>query len=97
VPNAGGRLRPGLFANINLILSEHANALLVPEEAVVPQRDKTFVYRVHDDMARWTEVDLGMRQGGFVQVLQGLHEGDYIIRVGHHKVKDGATVAAAAK
>ena len=97
VPNAGGRLRPGLFANINLILSEQANALLVPEEAVVPQRDKSFVYRVQDDLARWTEVGLGMRQDGFVQVLQGLHEGDHIIRVGHHKIKDGAAVTASTK
>jgi len=36
-----------------------------------------------------------MRQGGLVQVLQGLHEGDDIIRVGHHKIKDGMTVAEA--
>jgi len=97
VPNAGGTLRPGLFANINLILSEQANALLVPEEAVIPQRDKNFVYRVQDNAARWTEIGLGMRQGGLVQVLQGLHEGDHIIRAGHHKVKDGAPVAAAAE
>lgn len=92
VPNTGGKLRPGLFANVNLILSEQTDALLVPEEAVIPQRDRSFVYRVEDATARWTEVALGMRQGGLVQVLQGLHEGDRIIRVGHHKVKDGVTV-----
>jgi membrane fusion protein (multidrug efflux system) len=94
VPNGGGILRPGLFANVNLTLGEHAGALLVPEEAVIPQRDKNFVYRVQDRTARWTEVALGMRQGGQVQVLDGLHEGDTIIRVGHHKLKDGMAVAA---
>jgi membrane fusion protein, multidrug efflux system len=95
VPNAGGKLRPGLFANIDLTLGEQANALLVPEEAVIPQRDKSFVYRVQNHTARWTEVGLGMRHGGLVQVLQGLHEGDDIIRVGHHKIKDGTAVAEA--
>jgi membrane fusion protein, multidrug efflux system len=95
VPNAGGKLRPGLFANIDLTLGEQANALLLPEEAVIPQRDKSFVYRVQNHTARWTEVGLGMRHGGLVQVLQGLHEGDDIIRVGHHKIKDGTAVAEA--
>lgn len=94
VPNTNGVLRPGLFANVNLTLGEHAHALLVPEEAVIPQRDKNFVYRVQNQTAQWTEVGLGMRQGGQVQVLEGLHEGDTIIRVGHHKVKDGMAVAA---
>ena len=94
VPNVGGTLRPGLFANVNLTLGEHANAMLVPEESVIPQRDKNFVYRVQDHMARWTEVVLGMRQGGRVQILEGLHEGDEIVRVGHHKIKDGTAVAA---
>jgi membrane fusion protein (multidrug efflux system) len=94
VPNAGGALRPGLFANIDLTLGEQADALLIPEEAVIPQRDKNFVYRVADEKARWTEVGLGMRQGGEVQVLDGLHEGDRIIRVGHHKIQDGMAVAA---
>lgn len=93
VPNAGGMLRPGLFANVNLTLGEHADALLVPEESVIPQHDKNFVYRVHDHTAQWTEVALGMRQGGRVQVLEGLHEDDQIVRVGHHKLKDGAAVA----
>lgn len=93
VPNAGGRLRPGLFANIGVTLDQHANALLLPEESVIPQRDKTFVYRVQGQTVHWTEVTLGMREGGRVQVLAGLHEDDRIVRVGHHKIKDGTAVA----
>lgn len=94
VLNAGGTLRPGLFANVNLTLGEYSSALLVPEEAIIPQRDKNFVYRVQDQTARWTEVGLGLRQSGQVQVLDGLRQGDHIVRVGHHKIKDGAAVAA---
>jgi membrane fusion protein (multidrug efflux system) len=92
VSNLGGALRPGLFANVNLTLGEHPNAMLVPEESVIAQRDKNFVYRVQDHTARRTEVALGMRQGSRVQILEGLHEGDEIVRVGHHKIKDGTAV-----
>lgn len=95
IPNAGAQLRPGLFAHVKLVLQETDQALLIPEEAVVPQRDRTFVYRVQDDIARWTEVSLGIREQGLVQVLGGLEKQDRVVRVGHQKLRDGARVAAA--
>lgn len=94
VPNVGESLRPGLFANVKVLLGEAERALLVPEEAVIPQRQKMFVYRVENQTARWTEVGLGLRQEGWVQVLSGLREGDTIVRAGHHKIRDGTVVAA---
>ncbi|MER3423239.1 MAG: efflux transporter periplasmic adaptor subunit, partial [Nitrospiraceae bacterium] len=94
IPNTGAKLRPGLFANVELFVEQHAHALLIPEEAVIPQREKTFVYRVFDRIAHWTEVRLGIREQGFVQVLDGLHEQDIVVRIGHHKLKDGMRVAA---
>lgn len=94
IPNTEAKLRPGLFANVELVIEQHAHALLIPEEAVIPQREKTFVYRVLDRVAHWTEVRLGIREQGFVQVLDGLREQDTVVRVGHHKLKDGMRVAA---
>jgi membrane fusion protein (multidrug efflux system) len=83
-----------LFASVDLVLNQHDRALVIPEEAVIPQREKTFVYRVLDHTARWTEVTLGMRERGLVEVIDGMVAGDGVVRVGHHKLKDGMTVRA---
>ena len=92
IPNAGTKLRPGLFANVTLVLGENTTALLIPEEAVLHMRDKTFVYRVEDGTARLTEVDLGARERGLVQTLGGVEAGAMVVRVGHQKLKDGMRV-----
>jgi membrane fusion protein (multidrug efflux system) len=92
IPNVNYRLRPGMFAQLTLFFGQEERALLIPEEAVVPQKDRTFVYRAEGTTARWTEVQLGMRTRGFVQVVQGLQDQDVIVRVGHHKLQDGARI-----
>jgi membrane fusion protein, multidrug efflux system len=97
VGNADGKLRPGLFANVVVLLDRNEHALLIPEESVVPQGSRTYVYRVVDQTARWTEVELGVRERGMVQVIAGLQAGDVIVRTGHHKLKDGIGVSEAAE
>ncbi|MER3481758.1 MAG: efflux transporter periplasmic adaptor subunit, partial [Meiothermus sp.] len=65
-----------------------------PEEAVVLQQDKTFVFRVVDGTAHLTEVKLGSRERGVVQVLEGLAPADTVVRAGVQKIRDGAPVRA---
>jgi membrane fusion protein (multidrug efflux system) len=96
IPNPEARLRPGMFAQVTLLLGQPERALLIPEEAVIPSKDKVFVYRIEGDRARRTEVRLGTRTIGFVQVVHGLQEQDAVVRVGHHKLQDGATIRPSA-
>ena len=95
VRNNGMKLRPGLFAQVSLTVGQVADALLVAEEAIIPQRGKAFVDRVQDQMARWTEVQLGLREQGRVQITGGLEPHQLVVRVGHQKLKDGARISAA--
>jgi membrane fusion protein, multidrug efflux system len=92
IPNHSERLKPGLYATVDVLLHQRDHALVIPEEAVIPQREKMFVYRVLDNTARWTEVSLGMRERGLVEVVGGLGAEDEVVRVGHHKLKDGMAV-----
>jgi membrane fusion protein (multidrug efflux system) len=92
ISNKDVKLRPGLFVTVNLMLGENSRALLIPEEAVVHLRDKTFVYRVIADSARLTEVALGARERGLVHVVGGLGDRDSVVSVGHHKLKDGTPI-----
>ena len=93
VPNSEGTLRPGLFATVRLTHGQDTHALLIPEEAVFLQRDKVMVFRVEDQTARLTEIAVGARERGMVQVRTGLKEGDHVVRTGTHKVREGLRVS----
>lgn len=93
VPNRERRLRPGLFANLRLELGERSDALLVPEEAVVYNRQGTYVWRVGEgNVAEQAPVEVGEHQDGRVEIKRGLRVGDVIVSAGTHKVTQGATV-----
>ncbi|MDH3210898.1 MAG: efflux RND transporter periplasmic adaptor subunit [Myxococcales bacterium] len=97
VPNADGRLRPGLFADVDLEIAQRENALLVPESAVVFDRHGTFVWRVEDDdSARRVPIEVGLRKGGRVEVTLGLRPGDTVVSAGTHKVSEGEKLQSAA-
>jgi len=93
VPNPGLRLLPGMSANITAILTERANAITVPNEAIFVEGDRTYVYVVNPDstVARNALV-LGTRLAGVVEVVEGLKEGARVVRAGHQKLFDGAKV-----
>lgn len=92
LPNPDNRLRPGLFARVNLVLERRENALVAPEQAIVPMGQNPFVYRVVDDKAVTTPVALGLRRPGVVEVLEGLADGDLVVTDGQLKIRDGAAV-----
>lgn len=93
VPNPEGKLRPGLFATVRLTVGQDTHALMIPEEAVFLHRDKVMVYRVEDQTARLTEIAVGARERGMVQVRTGLKDGDQVVRTGTHKLRDGQRVS----
>ncbi len=92
LPNKGNKLRPGLFARVNLVLEQRENALIAPEQAIVPLGQTPFVYRVVDGKAVKTPVRLGLRRPGRVEILDGLNAGDQVVTDGQLKIRDGADV-----
>lgn len=94
VPNADRRLRPGLFAKVKLVISEKPQAILVPEQAIVPQGDKPFVYVIAEGKAALRPVELGLRAGGRVEIVSGLSEGETVITAGMQKIGPGSPVMA---
>lgn len=92
IPNPGGRLKPGMFSRVLLVTETRDQALLIPEQAVVPQGKDRFVYRLVDGKASLARVELGLRRPGEVEVRQGLSAGDTIVVDGQLRLRDGAAV-----
>jgi membrane fusion protein (multidrug efflux system) len=96
IDNPQAKLKPGMFARVRLTLTERSNALMVPEEAIVPQGDKTTVWKVVDGKAMRTEVRTGLRQQARVEILDGLKLGDLVVTAGQIRLsRDGAPVSIA--
>lgn len=91
LPNAAGRLRPGMFVRARVALGDKTDALMIPEQAVVTG-GRPLVFRVVAGKAEAVPVQLGVRRDGRVEVLTGLQRGDVIITAGQQKVRDGLPV-----
>jgi membrane fusion protein (multidrug efflux system) len=92
LPNRGGKLRPGLFARVSLIVERHDNAVMIPERALVPMARDQFVFRVVEGKAAMTKVALGERVGNEVEIVEGLQAGDIVVTDGVLKIRDGSPV-----
>jgi membrane fusion protein (multidrug efflux system) len=92
IDNPDQVLRPGLFARVRLILDERPEALVVPEQALVPDGEQRYVFRVRDGQARRTEVRIGQRRSGQVEIVDGLAAGDTVVTAGQLKLRDGTPI-----
>lgn len=94
VKNTEARLRPGMFARVRLLFNENQQALVIPEQALVPVGDEHFVFKVTQGRAQRLKVEIGQRREGKVEILKGLTAADVVVTAGQLKIRDGASVQA---
>ena len=101
VPNADGRLLPGMFANVEVLAEESTPVVAIPATAVLfaPYGDSVFTLSEGKDaagkkalLARQQFVRLGERRGDFVEVTSGLTAGQSVVSSGVFKLKNGSAV-----
>jgi membrane fusion protein (multidrug efflux system) len=101
----GAALRSGMFARVITVFSVNESALVVPEESIVPQGNKQFVFKLVEPEAgvklppevkfvsQRQEVKLGVRRQGKVEIVDGLSLGDTVVVAGQQRLqKDGSPV-----
>lgn len=91
IPNTEGILKPGMFLTVDL-QRDRGDVLIAPEQAIVPEGTRQFVYVVKDGKAEKRPVILGRRVPGFVTIEEGLEVGEEIVTEGTHKIRDGSGV-----
>lgn len=103
IPNPDLVLRPGLFANVELIIEAHENAMLVPEQAIqydnLATENNTYVFVVKKgngkdkgDEAIIQPVSTGVHEKGKVEVTKGLSKNDLVITSGHIRLFPNAPI-----
>jgi len=95
-PNNDGRLRPGMFANVEVLSPDERNVLVIPQTAVLyaPYGDSVFAIETKDKqlVAHQKFVRLGERRGDLVAVVQGLEAGETLVSSGAFKLHNGSTL-----
>ena len=91
IPNQDTLLKPGMLLYVALRL-EKRDSRTIPERSLVQDGDQSFVYQVHQDRVEKTEVTLGRRKPGYVEVMDGLEVGDSVATSGLQDLDDGAPV-----
>jgi membrane fusion protein (multidrug efflux system) len=90
VANPEGRLRPGMFARVELVLEQIPEALFVPESALMQRGEKTLVMiRNAQGRSEEREVKLGQRKDGQAQIVEGLSAADLVVAEGLIKTMPG--------
>ena len=99
--NEGAKLRPGMFANVEVVLPAGDPVVVVPASAILyaPYGDSVFVIErrknaegAEETVVRQQTVRLGLTRGDFVAVTSGVQAGDEVVSTGAFKLRNGGTV-----
>lgn len=90
--NTDGGLLPGSFAKIKLALNELNDAILVPNEAIIPVENGKVVYLKKNGKAKQVKVEAGTRTDKNILIMSGLNVGDTVLTTGSMVLKEDAPV-----
>ena len=92
VPNATRELQSGMFIEARLATEIRPDAVIIPEDAILPLQGANYVWAVVDGKATRRQVDLGVRTPGFVEARTGVAAGEQVVVGGLERLQEGAPV-----
>lgn len=88
--NSEGRIKSGMFAELNLTTMTKKNVLAVPVHAVVPKGEKTIVYTIDEEQrAKKIEVHTGLENNNYIEISNGLKDGQTVVTDGNTLISNG--------
>src|SRR6266851_3232740 len=84
VPNPEGRLKPDMFANVQIITDLHRTAISIPQSAVLDDGGKSVVFVADGSGYKKRGVNLGIQGNGRVEIIEGLQAGDKVVVKGNY-------------
>ncbi|MCF7805622.1 MAG: efflux RND transporter periplasmic adaptor subunit [Candidatus Marinimicrobia bacterium] len=105
IPNSDYLLRPGMFAEVKILLETRPNALVIPKYAILQKTEmargadgqqritrENHVYTIQNDMAQYRTIEIGIEEEGMVEVTSGLRENDPVVLLGQNNLQDSTRV-----
>jgi multidrug efflux pump subunit AcrA (membrane-fusion protein) len=90
--NKEHRLKPGMFANVNVVRGIKENVITVPKDAVLIKKHGNVVYVVKEGKAEERLVKVGVTNGDRVEITEGLKEGETVVTSGQNMLTEGSAV-----
>src|SRR5262245_12012699 len=84
VSNPDGRLKPDMFANVEIITDVERTAISVPQSAVLEDNGKSVVFVADGQSYKQRQVQLGIKSGDRVAIVDGLNSGDRVVVKGNY-------------
>jgi len=92
IPNSSRLLKPGMFAKVDVVLLEKPEVLAIPSNAVMVVQGDRFVYVVEGNKAARRPIETGIEQEHFVEIKEGLKEGDQVVIRGQDAIRENTTL-----
>ncbi|TRZ95347.1 efflux RND transporter periplasmic adaptor subunit [bacterium] len=92
IDNPGHLLSSGMFAKVKLIFQKRKDVLVILKEAIIGKELEPHVFIIKDNKAYLKKITLGIRQGPYYEVKEGLEAGDYVVIMGQQRLSEGTEV-----
>lgn len=92
IDNTSGNLKPGMFANVQLLTGNSVKVLTVPQSAVVQKQGLYYVFTIQNGKAARKQIEIGEVTGNTIEVKSGLESGEQVIITSVNRIKDGSAV-----
>jgi membrane fusion protein (multidrug efflux system) len=98
IDNADGRLKPGMFANLELVFEARPKALIIPEQAISYRGEQASVVVMGGDgLAEYRNIGVGLRISGAAEITSGLSAGEIVVVEGYQKIGPGTPILISPK
>jgi HlyD family secretion protein len=94
IPNSDRDIKPGMYASVNIESEILKNRVLIPKEALLVRDKRNLVFIVEQNLAKWHYVQIGEQNDKFIEILDGVLEGDNVIIEGHYNLAHDSNIKA---
>ena len=92
IENPKYKIKPGMMVNFKITLDKR-ESYVIRENAIINEDDISYVYLVDkDNKINKQRVELGIRNDGMVEIIEGLRSNDVVVFEGINKIKEGSVV-----
>lgn len=107
IDNSAMKLKPGMFARVELVIDRHDDTVLIPKYSVLENtkleylggeltnaqvKVEKYIYIVQDSIALKKSIQTGFENGSKIEVLSGLNTGEQLVTIGQHNLFDSLRV-----